>query len=544
MAQANELDLDALSWSLAAGRSHHGERAAIIASSCDQLSAGLSRVAAGAPSQAPAGQSPLHALAEPYLQGRNIDPTELVKPDARRRTALPPYPFERVFCGLRPATRKRLQQGLHPLVDRYLADGSLATSIAPSESFLADHLVRGSAILPGACIAALALAAGKLASTSIHGISELHFLSPVGAAEAADLRLELKTTGFALGTSAKPDRLLARGNFHTEPPKSPMHADLPALRASLPRAVEGDALAEKFAEAGVALGPLFRGVRKLWLSADGEGREALAELGLPGEELAGLAAYDLHPTLLDGLFQTAMASWASTRKGASQILVPASLRGLVIHERPEASSIGHVSLLPDKEGSQGASFKARILDHEGRLLVEIAEFVALPLTKAAAPQASPPQAAAPIGYTDSPRPSPVPFFEPRWQRAAVTHDPAQSAEGVTIVLRHAEDGGLGDAMAKILGDRKILQCVIGNETRPLCVGTYEINGHDREDFERFLSQLKPLRAAYLLAPVGKVANLQDLPGKATATLLGSLNLLQPQRHLPDHRADVQRPCPS
>ena len=527
VAQANELDLDALSWSLAAGRSHHGERAAIIASSCDQLSAGLSRVAAGAPSQAPAGQSPLHALAEPYLQGRNIDPTELVKPDARRRTALPPYPFERVFCGLRPATRKRLQQGLHPLVDRYLADGSLATSIAPSESFLADHLVRGSAILPGACIAALALAAGKLASTSIHGISELHFLSPVGAAEAADLRLELKTTGFALGTSAKPDRLLARGNFHTEPPKSPMHADLPALRASLPRAVEGDALAEKFAEAGVALGPLFRGVRKLWLSADGEGREALAELGLPGEELAGLAAYDLHPTLLDGLFQTAMASWASTRKGASQILVPASLRGLVIHERPEASSIGHVSLLPDKEGSQGASFKARILDHEGRLLVEIAEFVALPLTKAAAPQASPPQAAAPIGYTDSPRPSPVPFFEPRWQRAAVTHDPAQSAEGVTIVLRHAEDGGLGDAMAKILGDRKILQCVIGNETRPLCVGTYEINGHDREDFERFLSQLKPLRAAYLLAPVGKVANLQDLPGKATATLLGSLNLLQP-----------------
>lgn len=515
--QAKALDLDALSWSLAAGRSHHGERAAIIASSADDLTMALSRVAATGSLETPAGTSQLHALARLYLDGRSVDPEELVRPGARRRAALPPYPFERVFCGLRPATRKRLQQGLHPLVDRYLADGSLTTSIAPSEPFLADHVVQGSPILPGACIAALALAAGKLGAPGITGLSELHFMSPAGAAEAADLRLELKSTGFALGTSAKPDRILARGSFLTDAPGPQLQANLPGLKAALPREIAGDALAAKFMEAGVALGPLFRGVRKLWLSADGESREALAELGLPGEELAGLAAYDLHPTFLDALFQAAMASWATSHTNTHQILVPARLRGLVIHERPEASCYGHVSLMPDAGASQGARFRARILDDTGRVLVDIAEFVALPLAQAAAPHA----------VINTPRPSPVPFYEPRWQLADVAQDAMAPADGVVLILRHAEDGRLGDAMAQALGDRDVLQCVIGSETRPLSIGAYEIDGRDRAGFERFLSQLKPLRAVYLLAPATADADWTDLPADATTSLLASLTVLQP-----------------
>ena len=190
--------------------------------------------------------------------------------------------------------------------------------------------------------------------------------------------------------------------------------------------LEGDALATRFAAAGVALGPLFRGLRRIWLAEDPRQGEALAELSLPGEELAGIGAYDLHPTLLDGAFQAGMATLAAARPEARDVLVPASLGSLTLHARPEPSCLAHITFAGAELVADRARFHASLLDETGQVLATAHDFLALRLPRVAAQLAPLPEANAmptpdPVPMPVSipvPDAGPVPVFRPRWHPAA------------------------------------------------------------------------------------------------------------------------------
>ena len=197
-------------------------------------------------------------LAQRYLAGEDLDPEALVPPEGRHRIPLPGYPFRRVPCGLRAATRPRTLRGLHPLLDRVLPNGAFHTAIDPTEPLLADHLVQGEPILPGACVIGMALAAARAATgRAATGLSAVSFRAPVGEAEAAGLLLRLEEGRFTLCAEAGQGGPLATGTLGWEAPAAAAALDLAAIRARLPVLLEGDALAARFAGAGVALGPLF-----------------------------------------------------------------------------------------------------------------------------------------------------------------------------------------------------------------------------------------------------------------------------------------------
>ncbi|WP_156295823.1 SDR family NAD(P)-dependent oxidoreductase, partial [Methylobacterium aquaticum] len=533
-------DLDGLCWTLAAGRAHHPVRAAWVVEDAGALRLALESVArdGGAEDMAAPGAAPaLAALAARYRAGETLDPQLLVAPEHRRRLPLPTSPFERIDCALRPATRPRLLRGLHPLLDRIGPDGAFRTAIGAAEPVLADHVVRGRAILPGACIAAMALAAARLSGDgAVSGLSEIVFRAPVGAAEAADLRLALDGDAFTLSAGAASARGLATGRLtRSRPADAPPALDLAALRGRLPNLLEGEALAARFAEAGVALGPLFRGVRRLWLPADPHAdiAEALAELALPGEELAGLDAYDLHPTLLDGAFQAGMALLAAMQPERRDVLVPAGIGGLDLHARCEPGTFVHVRATAADLASGRPRFDACLVGEDGRVRAVARDFTAARLpTDAAAPthvqeippaRNIPPAEALPAGaFHDA-----VPLYRPVWRPIEAIPAP-ERPDGAVVILRDATEAGarLADALSRALGDRAVLQLVLGETTGSLAAGIHGIDRSEAGAFPRLFAQLKPLAAAYLLGSGHRTGMAAADLAAAQADLLPRLAFLQ------------------
>ncbi|MGE0722831.1 MAG: SDR family NAD(P)-dependent oxidoreductase, partial [Alphaproteobacteria bacterium] len=516
--QGEGFDLPGACWTLAAGRIHHRQRAAAVVGDTSGFVRALRAIAEGRPPADAAGDRALMEIVARYRAGGAVDPDTIAAPAGRRRVPLPTYPFERVSCALRPATRPRILRGLHPLLDTALPGDPVRyrTAIDVDEPFLADHKVDGRAILPGACIAAMALAAKPAA-----GLADITFRAPVGAVEAAGLVLRLEGDGFALAAEAAPDRTLAAGRYLAAAPAAPERIDLAAVRARTAGAIEGEALAGRFAAAGVALGPLFRGVRRLWL---GDG-EALAELTLSGEELAGLDAYAVHPTLLDGTFQAGMAALSAATPEAGAVLVPAGIGEVAIHAPVGPECLAHVVLAPDGVAADRARFQARLLDPDGNVLVAIRDFVALRLAPAAPAPAPAPTAA------------PVPLFVPAWRETAAAAREAR-AEGVTLIVRDSEDGGLGDALARAAGGL-VLQVILGTETISRAVGVYEIDRADEAAMVLLLATMKPLAAVWVLGRARPVAaDAAALDAAATEMLLPRLRCLQALAGLGERARDV------
>jgi acyl transferase domain-containing protein/thioesterase domain-containing protein/acyl carrier protein len=123
-------------------------------------------------------------------------------------------------------------------------------------------------------------------------------------------------------------------------------------------------------ERHIEFGARWRSTKKVWLGRD----EALSLLELPGEFVADLDTYRLHPALLD----MATGSSMFLIKGndvAGHLYVPVSYGNLTIHGPLPASCYAYVR---SKSGasiqSPIATFDVSILDLEGNVVVDIGDF--------------------------------------------------------------------------------------------------------------------------------------------------------------------------
>ncbi|WP_181468369.1 type I polyketide synthase [Streptomyces sp. Amel2xB2] len=259
------------------------------------------------------------------------------------RTDLPTYPFqhERYWPTASPARGDAGALGLvpaeHPLLgaampvagsDAVVLTGRLSASTLP---WLADHTVHGTATLPGAGFAELAVRAADQAGCD--RVTELTVTTPLvlGAHEGTTVQVWVE---------APDDEGRRAVTFHSRPaaaedgpwtrnatcvvtssagdPPAP-----PALRWPPEGAepVSLDAWYDDTGQAGVSRGPLFRGLRDIWRLGD----EIFAEAELPAPAPEA-RAYGLHPALLDAALQAFDAS-AEDREGA----VPVAFDGLSLH---------------------------------------------------------------------------------------------------------------------------------------------------------------------------------------------------------------------
>ncbi|MFE6051640.1 SDR family NAD(P)-dependent oxidoreductase [Kitasatospora sp. NPDC056446] len=245
----------------------------------------------------------LTALAQLHVRGVRPD-WSAVTPGARRvelpTTAFVTEPYWRADDD--PAALG-LDLVDHPVLRARVGDeetvltGRLSLTALP---WLADHVVDGLVMLPGAAIAELAARAGDEVGCAV--VDQLTLLTPVVLPEDTEVRVRLDIAAPAEdGSRALTLHTRTGGTGHWTTHATavllPAAAEpAPAPAAWPPAGAEPLDVEELYARlrgAGLPYGPTFRGVRALWRGRDGA---MFAEVVLPGIEPDGFV---LHPALLD-----------------------------------------------------------------------------------------------------------------------------------------------------------------------------------------------------------------------------------------------------
>ncbi|WP_340683029.1 type I polyketide synthase, partial [Amycolatopsis coloradensis] len=253
-----------------------------------------------------------------------------------RFTELPTYAFQHEYFWLgqesdADVTAAGLAAADHPLLgaavsiaadDGVLLTGRLSLDRHP---WLADHVVAGRVLVPGTAFAELAVRAGDEAGCT--GVEELILREPLVLEPGTAPEVQV-VAGAADEHGRRPVSIHSRlperpwvthaTGFLGAPPVSTMDTVWPPENAE---SLGLEDAYDRLAAAGLAYGPMFRGLRKVWR----RGTEIFAEVALPEPEQA--AKFGLHPALLDAALQ------ATAVTGEDRGSVPFAWRDVVLHAR-------------------------------------------------------------------------------------------------------------------------------------------------------------------------------------------------------------------
>ncbi|MER5516937.1 type I polyketide synthase [Streptomyces sp. NPDC002763] len=305
----------------------------------------------------------LDALTRLHVHGVSADWAAVTEDRAPAPVPLPTYPFQhRRFWMTGETAADAGAAGLgtigHPLLGAAvtLADGAgvlftgrLSTTAQP---WLADHAVAGRIVLPGTAYVELVARAG--AELGCDRITELTLDAPLVLPEGGSAALQL-----VLGTPDDQDRrtvtLYSRAEAGTADEPWTRHAtgtvepaddSTPPLGEWPPAGSEwGEpgGLYELLADRGLAYGPVFQGLRRVWR----HGAELYAEVALP--EPAGPAGFGVHPALLDAALHA-----LATDPEATTAALPFAWTGVTVRQ-PGADSL-RVRLTPADGGFAIAAY--------------------------------------------------------------------------------------------------------------------------------------------------------------------------------------------
>ncbi|MEH1101800.1 SDR family NAD(P)-dependent oxidoreductase [Micromonospora sp. CPCC 205561] len=281
----------------------------------------------------------LLSLGEAYAHG--------VRPrwddEGARRVRLPGYPFqhERYWPAVGTATADAAGLGLgateHPLLGAAVAladtEGVLFTGRVSvgAHPWLADHAVGGQVIVPGTALVDLAVRAGD--EVDCGRVEELTLTAPLALPERGGVQVQMRvgppdenaqrqvtihSRPDGVATDAAPWVRNAVGLLAPAEPAGGFETRWPPEAEVVP----SDELYTTLASAGLAYGPTFRGVRRVWR----RGEEILAEVALPADAARTAGGYNLHPALLDAALHPLALAGTST-----EALLPFEWSGVSVY---------------------------------------------------------------------------------------------------------------------------------------------------------------------------------------------------------------------
>ncbi|HKP98382.1 MAG TPA: type I polyketide synthase, partial [Fibrobacteria bacterium] len=427
------VDLDAVAYTLQAGREAMEERLGFLAETVDELLGGLRAFCEGAADIPDAYQGRVKRgaegvallnhdedmqeaigkwmarkkhgkLLELWVKGLELDWDRLHGDAKPRRVALPTYPFarDRYWIDAHAGAAPEGAAGrLHPLVHRNTSDfggQSYASSFTGREAFLADHRVRTEAgirkVLPAAAYlemirAAVAHASAEEGNGGLE-LRDLAWLHPFVVEGPADIALSLACDGeasegapvdFEVYSGAGDGEIVhCQGTAIRQASQPPAHLDLARLEAATGKAVYGaDRLYSRFTAMGLEYGSSHRTLTELRL---GEG-QSLARLSLPASPASGAQAYVLHPGLLDGALQACVGLLADLDGEPGRPALPFTLDSMRIFASCNGALFAWCRYAPAAfQGGRGdavARVDIDLCDPQGQVRAELRGFAFRPL---------------------------------------------------------------------------------------------------------------------------------------------------------------------
>ena len=457
--QQGSVDLQAVAWTLQAGREAMQERIGLIVQSVEQLAERLQAHLGGEQDiegchrgQATRGNEvlalfgndadlqetlgkwmagrKLARLLELWTQGLDIDWSGLWGERKPRFISLPTYPFARERCwidrvsgGAFPATASAAV--LHPLVHANASDFTrqrYRSTFSGAEFFLADHRVRigsdaRSKVLPG--VAYLEMARSAIANALPHWpeaampqLRNVAWTQPlivserrqveIGLSAGEEGQIDFEIVSERDGSDIVHCQGLAVVAASAEAPT----LDVARLAASLQRgAMSADDVYAAYARMGLEYGPAHRAIVDLSL---GDG-QLLARLRLPKGIEANLAHYLLHPSLMDAAVQAAIGLFDTAPGEAAQARLPFALDSMHILAPCTADMLAWVRFVPGHGASAPVTkLDIDVCDGDGRVCVQMRGFSSRALGQASA------------GARDAARASATLLAAPAWRDVEVS----------------------------------------------------------------------------------------------------------------------------
>ncbi|MFA1538209.1 type I polyketide synthase [Actinomadura monticuli] len=256
----------------------------------------------------------VRALARAFTAGVDVDWTRCFPADPPPRVVdLPTYAFERERYWLAPerevvdAADLGLGSTGHPVLGAAVepADGDgrvLTGRVSPRrQSWLADHVIAGALLVPGAAQVEWALRAADEAGCS--GVDEFVLRAPLAVADPGGVNVQV-VVGAPGGDGRREVGVYSRAGAAWTCHATGMLGTASAAPGEPPAAwpppgaepVDLTGFYARADAAGYGYGPAFQGLRAMWR----DGSEAYAEIDLP-EAAAVRDGFGVHPALLDAV---------------------------------------------------------------------------------------------------------------------------------------------------------------------------------------------------------------------------------------------------
>nr|CAD19087.1 StiC protein [Stigmatella aurantiaca Sg a15] len=448
----------------------------------------------------------LESLGALYVRGVNVDWEGLDRDYSRRRTALPTYPFQRerfwIDRGSRRSAREPVETSSREaspsvLLGRRVRSPALEQIVFESEfntarlPFLSDHRIYGEVVVPGACHLAMVISAGlELFGAGPLVLKDVVFPQPLIVPEGRSRWVQL-----ILGTPCEPGtpvsfRIVsaaegehtwvehAVGGLLRERAVSPLEAATRDPSFEMGKTPDEEAVSalevfyRPFLEAGLALGPSFQWLTRIW-KRDGQ---ALSQMQAP-EETRRAGGFPVHPGLIDACFQLFDSSLPSA--ASVTVFVPVAVGCLRWSGSPGERPRCYVSV---REASSASRERivgdVRVVDATGTTALEMDAVSLRHAPKDALLRAVRPR------LSDA-------LYEVEWRHAAPRPSAQASGAPSGRWLVFAERKGFGTALADRMGSRGV-GCVLvspGETYARLGDAHFAVNPKQPSDFVRLLEVL-------------------------------------------------------
>ncbi|AGP59517.1 hypothetical protein M271_40690, partial [Streptomyces rapamycinicus NRRL 5491] len=320
----------------------------------------------------------LTALAQAYVHGVTVDWPAILGTTTTRVLDLPTYAFQHQRYWLKSVDRAAADG--HPLLGTVVAlpgsDGVVLTgrvSLA-THTWLADHAVRGSVLLPGTAFVELVVRAADEVECDV--VDELVIETPLLLPQTGGVQLSVSVaeadesghrtvTVFsqADNTDAWIRHVSATISTSDTPLSLPESDTWPPAQAQPMNVAD---FYDRLMAEGYEYGPAFQGLQAAWRDGD----TVYAEVALAEEQAQEAARYDVHPALLDAALHACTLNTPDAEEGVG---LPFSWNHVQVHATGPATL--RVAVTQEADG-----WSLRVADDTGRPVATIGSLITRPVT--------------------------------------------------------------------------------------------------------------------------------------------------------------------